>query len=108
MISPTFGPLYASSDVVESLQRDARGRAVQAVSRARQVLGKAGIKAVGSELLPIGDAREVILDQTRGWAADLIVVGSNGHHGIERFMLGSVSESVAMHAHCSVEVIRES
>ena len=38
--------------------------------------------------------------------ADLIVVGSHGHHGIERFLLGSVSEGVALHAKCSVEVIR--
>lgn len=108
MISPTLGPIYASSDIVESLQRDARGQAEEAVSRARQLLSEAGIKAVGSELLPMGDAREVILDQAKAWAADLIVVGSHGHHGIDRFMLGSVSESVAMHAHCSVEVIRES
>ncbi len=27
-------------------------------------------------------------------------------YGFKRFMLGSVSEAVAMNAHCSVEVVR--
>lgn len=108
VISPTLGPIYASPDVVESFQKEARRRAEEAVSRAWQVLSEARVKRVTTELLPIGDAREVILDQAKDWAADLIVVGSHGYHGIDRLTLGSVSESVAMHAHCSVEVIRES
>jgi hypothetical protein len=35
-----------------------------------------------------------------------ISVGSHGRHGFDRFALASVSESVAMNAHCSVEVLR--
>lgn len=38
--------------------------------------------------------------------ADLIMVGSHGHGAIERFLLGSVSQAVALHAKCSVEIIR--
>jgi nucleotide-binding universal stress UspA family protein len=53
-----------------------------------------------------GDPKAVILDEAGQWGADLIVVGSHGWRGIDRLMMGSVSESVAMHAHCSVEVIR--
>jgi nucleotide-binding universal stress UspA family protein len=33
-------------------------------------------------------------------------MGSHGRRGINRFLLGSVSEAVAAHAHCSVEIIR--
>ena len=40
------------------------------------------------------------------WSADLIVLGSHGRRGWDRFLMGSVAESVAVHAHCSVEVIR--
>jgi nucleotide-binding universal stress UspA family protein len=40
------------------------------------------------------------------WNADLIVVGSHGRRGFDRYVMGSVSESVALHAHCSVEVVR--
>jgi nucleotide-binding universal stress UspA family protein len=34
------------------------------------------------------------------------VLGSHGRRGFDRYMMGSVSESVALHAHCSVEVVR--
>jgi nucleotide-binding universal stress UspA family protein len=54
----------------------------------------------------IGDIREGIIDAAEAWHADLIVVGSHGRSGIQRFLLGSVAESVARHAKCSVEIIR--
>jgi nucleotide-binding universal stress UspA family protein len=61
-----------------------------------------------TEFVPAGDARQVILEQARDWGADPVMAGSHGYRGIHGFMLGGVSESVAMHAHCCVEVIRES
>ncbi len=42
----------------------------------------------------------------KSWPADLIVMGSHGRRGFEKALLGSVSEAVAMHAPCSVEIIR--
>ena len=53
-----------------------------------------------------GDAREVILDYAEQWPADLIVVGSHGRKGMNRFLMGSVSEAVVRHAQCSVEIVR--
>jgi nucleotide-binding universal stress UspA family protein len=53
-----------------------------------------------------GEARRVILDQAEKWKADLIVVGSHGRKGMDRFLLGSVSEAVARHARCSVQIVR--
>jgi len=100
-------PVYPTPDAIESLEKQWRVRAQEAVARAWQILSEARLKAIETEFLPVGDARQVILDQAKSWGADLIVVGSHGYHAIDRLMLGSVSESVAMHAHCSVEVIRE-
>ena len=54
----------------------------------------------------IGDVRVSILDTAAEWHADLIAVGSHGQRGIESFLLGSVAESVARHAKCSVEIVR--
>jgi nucleotide-binding universal stress UspA family protein len=39
--------------------------------------------------------------------ADLIVVGSRGLGGIRRAVMGSVSGSVVVHAHCPVLVVRD-
>jgi nucleotide-binding universal stress UspA family protein len=81
-----------------------RVRNLEAVSSAEQVLASAGLKATGAVLS--GNPKEAILDEARKWAADLIVVGSHGRRGFRRLLLGSVSEAVAMNAHCSVVVVR--
>jgi nucleotide-binding universal stress UspA family protein len=39
--------------------------------------------------------------------AGLIVLGSRGHGGVRRALMGSVSDSVVRHAHCPVLVVRE-
>lgn len=54
----------------------------------------------------VGSPRTAILDEAESWGADLIVVGSHGYRAWERFLLGSVSQSVVSHAKCSVEVVR--
>lgn len=38
--------------------------------------------------------------------ADLIVVGATGLNAVERFLIGSVSESVARYAKCDVLIVR--
>lgn len=77
----------------------------EAVTSAEQVLASAGLKATAAVFS--GNAKEVILEDARKWDADLIVVGSHGRRGFKRFLLGSVSEAVAMNAHCSVVVVRD-
>jgi nucleotide-binding universal stress UspA family protein len=47
-----------------------------------------------------------MLDGAAAWRADLIVVGSHGKTGLDRLLLGSVSEHIARHAPCSVEMVR--
>jgi nucleotide-binding universal stress UspA family protein len=47
------------------------------------------------------------LDEAEKWEADLIVVGSHGYQGFKRFLLGSVAQAIASHAHCSVEIARQ-
>jgi len=47
-----------------------------------------------------------ILGMADSWGANLIVLGSHGRRGFDRYVMGSVSEAVALHAHCSVEVVR--
>jgi nucleotide-binding universal stress UspA family protein len=74
------------------------------VERFAKKLRGAGFEA--STAVEIGDVRVSILDTATEWHADLIVIGSHGRKGIESFFLGSVTESVARHAKCSVEIVR--
>jgi nucleotide-binding universal stress UspA family protein len=86
--------------------KEARTRAEDAVADARKTLIDAGLNVWDGEATPVGDPRSFILDTAKAWGADLIVLGSHGRHGWDRLLMGSVAESVAFHAHCSVEVIR--
>lgn len=52
-----------------------------------------------------GYAKRVILDEAEQWGAHLIVVGSHGYSSFKRLLLGSVSQAVASHAKCSVEIV---
>jgi nucleotide-binding universal stress UspA family protein len=56
----------------------------------------------------LGHAEEKIIETAKLWGADLILLGSHGKRGFERFLLGSVSQAVAYHAPCSVEIVRPS
>ena len=53
-----------------------------------------------------GSPKAAILEDGEAFGADLIVVGSQGHGMIERFLLGSVSQAVALDAQCLVEIVR--
>jgi nucleotide-binding universal stress UspA family protein len=54
----------------------------------------------------IGKPAEELLALARDVGADLIIVGSKGLTGVERLVLGSVSEKVVREARCPVEVAR--
>jgi nucleotide-binding universal stress UspA family protein len=78
---------------------------------AKNFLGEAAgrLRAVGFKVnicIHEGDPRTVILDHATKFRADLIVVGSHGRKGIDRFLIGSVSEAVARFARCSVLIVR--
>jgi nucleotide-binding universal stress UspA family protein len=72
---------------------------------AERIRGQVGGLTVVTEVLH-GSPRGVIVDEAERWGADLILVGSHGHGMVKRMLLGSVSHAVALHAPCSVEIVR--
>ncbi len=99
-------PAYFDAKAMEELRGEAMKRAQDAVAAAEQILSDAGFTESGTVVIPAASAKEMILNQAAEWGADLIVLGSHGRRGTSRFMLGSVSEPVAFHATCSVEIVR--
>ena len=54
----------------------------------------------------VGSPKKEILEEAERWGADLIVVGSHGYGIWSSLLLGSVSHTIAMHARCSVEIVK--
>jgi nucleotide-binding universal stress UspA family protein len=74
------------------------------VEKTAETLRSHGLKVTAA--VAQGDPKSAIIDASKEWHADLIVVGSHGHNAFDRFLMGSVSEAIARHAHCSVEIVR--
>ena len=55
----------------------------------------------------IGSPAEEILALAAEVSADSIIIGSHGRQGMERLLLGSVSERVVREARCPVTVVRD-
>ena len=104
MTDASLSAIYPES-LLQELSLFAETQAEEAVQKARETL-RSSVRVAEGAFTPVGDARLAILDEAKAWNADLIVLGAHGRHGLARVLLGSVSENVAMHAHCSVEVIR--
>ena len=106
--APTTEGWVMPDSYYSELDRVAREQAEAAVKYAVERIESG--KASGIEIITkiiSGSAREAILDEAERWDADLIVLGSHGYSGWQRFLLGSVSHAVATHAHCSVEIVRQ-
>jgi nucleotide-binding universal stress UspA family protein len=74
------------------------------VQRAEHLLSKAGYKT--QIAVEEGDPKSIIIAHAAQWKTDLIVMGSHGRKGLDRFLMGSVAEAVSRHAPCSVEIVR--
>jgi nucleotide-binding universal stress UspA family protein len=101
----SLASIYPHS-LLEELICHAHDRAESAVKTATAILERAGKKVEPAHKMPIGEPRALVLDIAEAWGADLIVLASHGRRGLDRFLMGSVSEAIATYAPCSVEVIR--
>jgi nucleotide-binding universal stress UspA family protein len=88
----------------EAVWKALQDRAMALVEKTEAKLRAAGFSV--SPALQEGDPKSKIIDVAKEWKADLIVLGSHGRKGLQRFLMGSVAESVARHAECSVEIVR--
>jgi nucleotide-binding universal stress UspA family protein len=106
-------PLYSENVMVgmcvpsfEELQSEYHSQLVKLVDAKVEQIRQCQPNHIVDGMVVSGAIAETILKHAEEWPADLIVLGSHGRRGIEKFWLGSVAERVAGLAHCSVEVVR--
>ena len=86
---------------VHDLRRRVAAALVASAADALRAAGFTTVESIGD-----GNARDVIVACAKEWRADLVVLGSHGRTGLDRVIMGSVSDSVARRATCSVEIVR--
>jgi nucleotide-binding universal stress UspA family protein len=93
--------VWATMDeVVEERRRELDG----VLERARRSF-TGGIENVETSVT-VGPVAHEIVGATSEPGVDLVVVGARGLGGLERFLLGSVSDNVVRHAPCPVLVVK--
>jgi len=96
---------FFNPEIMARIEEELIQIAKESITEAEDMLGKTDVKL--TKVILRGNPKEFILNRAREWNADLVVVGSHGRRGFDRALQGSVSEAVALHAPCSVEVIRD-
>ena len=96
----SYGAAYgivAGADIEALLLENAK----KAMTKLSQKLGI----PESNQVIKIGPAKFIILEEAENLQADLIVVGSHGRHGI-RLLLGSTANAVLHGAKCDVLAVR--
>jgi nucleotide-binding universal stress UspA family protein len=101
-VVPTFDPPQIQAElgipipIVNPLTRE------EIVEEMRTFLGRAGVSAETHLIAEAGEPRTAIVEKALMTSADLIVIGTHGHRGFKRLLLGSVAENVLHQAPCPV------
>src|SRR3712207_3712925 len=90
----------------EDLERIPERRAREILDTEVEKVRSAGGTVAQAHLKEGGVPHEVVA-LAEDLRVGLIVLGSRGHGGIRRALMGSVSDSVVRHAHCPVLVVRQ-
>lgn len=102
-------PLGSLADAVfETIREELLRDASEAVKLAKEVFADANID-VDARVLELsrlgGYAGNALIDAASEWHADLLVVGARQHHGMLRWVEGTVSEFVTSQTPCSILIV---
>jgi hypothetical protein len=122
ILVPTDGSIYSDLAVREAIsiakrvqsslialsvyKRDANYELAEAtIGIVKELAEKEGVKVEALTLK--GEPHEVIVNTVEKKQAGFMVVGSYGRSGLERLLMGSVTERVIGHAGCPILVVRK-
>lgn len=106
-VVPTFDPVQVRSGDLTGRVRivyPAPREDVLAEVR-RTAVEQAGVSPEATFAAEPGDPAATIVEQALAVSADLVVMGTHGHRGFRRFLLGSVTEHVLRDAPCPVLIV---
>jgi nucleotide-binding universal stress UspA family protein len=91
-------------DEVDELRRGAEDQFRQVGEAAVEYARSRGVNL--RSVVVRGHAAEAIVRFAESEQVGLVVIGHHGHSRIARFLLGSTSDRVSEHCHCSVMIVK--
>lgn len=88
----------------ELVTEESRKAAENNIKNVKEIAEKEDVKI--EELILEGRPYEAIINAAKEKRVDLIVVGSHGRTGLDRLLMGSVTERIIGHADCAVLVVK--
>ena len=101
---PMVPERYIGGATLEQLNTDARRWAQRQLAKLTEKAKKGRVRAVG--LMMDGEPARQIVRAARSKRADLLVVGTHGRTGLNKFFVGSVAERVVATSTCPVVTVR--
>ena len=96
-------PATYFGELIDPMKMHAADVVKEATEKLTESLGES-VDVYGEVLR--GSAKWAIVDEANRMDADLIILGAHGDGFLEGLVIGSVPHAVILHAHCSVEIVR--
>lgn len=95
---------FANGAERSAIETELKNDGQRTLHYAESMLEKAGVKS--SSMLLKGRPFEQIVNTTKSFDIDLVVMGTYGRRGAERILIGSVAERVIEYSPCPVLVVK--
>jgi nucleotide-binding universal stress UspA family protein len=97
---------YYPGTRAEMYERAMQKEYAKLLNEAKDLAQGKGVEMKTDLITNASSAAEGILNYAKQADADLIIIGTKGMTGIEKFLMGSVASKVISHAHCPVLAVR--
>lgn len=97
-------------DTLERARAELLQDAADALDHAEDAFAQCNVQ-IETELIDLskhgGNIADALIDDALAWQADLLVVGARQHHGVSRWIEGTVSEPLARLSRCPILIVPE-
>ena len=105
VVENSFSLNLPDSDTISEVNQLLKSETEKNLNKVERLRDEEGLDVKITKKVAEGSPAKVILETIESEDIDLVVIGSSGKTGFDKFLMGSVAEKVVKSAKCSVLVI---
>ena len=105
VVENSFSLNLPDSDTISEVNQLLKNETEKNLNKVERLRDEEGLDVKITKKVAEGSPARVILETIESEDIDLVVIGSSGKTGFDKFLMGSVAEKVVKSAKCSVLVI---